>query len=278
MLLDVLDEHLLHSVRSALAEDIGTGDITAALIPADLQAQATVISREQAIVCGMAWCNAVFAELDSHIETDWRVRDGDAVAAGQTLCTLSGPARALLSGERTALNYLQTLSATATLARRYADAVADLPTLILDTRKTIPGLRSAQKYAVRIGGCTNHRHGLYDAYLIKENHIAAAGSIRAAVTRARSNNPTVMLEVEVENATQLQEALDAGADRLLLDNHSISALKTAVSTVAGRVELEASGNVTLDNVRDIALTGVDYISTGSLTKDIKAIDLSMIFD
>lgn len=278
MLLDVLDEQLLHSVRSALAEDIGTGDITAALIPADLQAQATVISREQAIVCGMAWCNAVFAELDSHIEIDWQVRDGDAVAAGQTLCMLSGPARALLSGERTALNYLQTLSATATLARRYADAVADLPTRILDTRKTIPGLRSAQKYAVRIGGCTNHRNGLYDAYLIKENHIAAAGSISAAVTRARSQNSTVMLEVEVENATQLQEALDAGADRLLLDNHSISALKTAVSTVAGRVELEASGNVTLDNVRDIALTGVDYISTGSLTKDIKAIDLSMIFD
>lgn len=277
MLLDVLDEQLLHAVRGALAEDIGAGDITAELLPADLQAQATVISREQAVVCGMAWFNAVFAELDSSIRIDWQVRDGVAVTAGQTLCTLHGPARALLSGERTALNYLQTLSATATLARRYADAVTDLPTRILDTRKTIPGLRSAQKYAVRIGGCTNHRHGLYDAYLIKENHIAAAGSITAAVSRARNNNPAVLLEVEVENEAQLYEALAAGADRLLLDNHSISALKNAVTTVAGRVELEASGNVTLDNVRDIALTGVDYISTGSLTKNIEAIDLSMIF-
>ena len=278
MLLDVLDEQLLHTVRSALVEDIGSGDISAELIPADRQAQATVTSREQAIVCGMAWFNAVFAELDSTIRIDWHVRDGDAVAAGEALCTLSGPARALLSGERTALNFLQTLSATATLARRYADAVSGLPTRILDTRKTLPGLRSAQKYAVRTGGCTNHRHGLYDAYLIKENHIAAAGSITEAVMQARRNNPAVLLEVEVENETQLEEALSAGADRLLLDNHSLGALKKAVDTVAGRVELEASGNVTLDNVRDIALTGVDFISTGSLTKNIKAIDLSMIFE
>ena len=278
MLLDVLDEQLLHTVRSALVEDIGSGDISAELIPADRQAQATVTSREQAIVCGMAWFNAVFAELDSTIRIDWHVRDGDAVAAGEALCTLCGPARALLSGERTALNFLQTLSATATLARRYADAVSGLRTRILDTRKTLPGLRSAQKYAVRTGGCTNHRHGLYDAYLIKENHIAAAGSITEAVTRARRNNPAVLLEVEVENETQLEEALQAGADRLLLDNHSLSALKKAVDTVAGRVELEASGNATLDNVRDIALTGVDFISTGSLTKNIKAIDLSMIFE
>jgi nicotinate-nucleotide pyrophosphorylase (carboxylating) len=278
MLLDVLDEQLLHTVRSALVEDIGSGDISAELIPADRQAQATVTSREQAIVCGMAWFNAVFAELDSTIRIDWHVRDGDAVAAGEALCTLCGPARALLSGERTALNFLQTLSATATLARRYADAVSGLPTRILDTRKTLPGLRSAQKYAVRTGGCTNHRHGLYDAYLIKENHIAAAGSITEAVMQARRNNPAVLLEVEVENETQLEEALSAGADRLLLDNHSLGALKKAVDTVAGRVELEASGNVTLDNVRDIALTGVDFISTGSLTKNIKAIDLSMIFE
>lgn len=278
MLLDVLDEQLLHTVRSALVEDIGSGDISAELIPADRQAQATVTSREQAIVCGMAWFNAVFAELDSTIRIDWHVRDGDAVAAGEALCTLSGPARTLLSGERTALNFLQTLSATATLARRYADTVSDLPTRILDTRKTLPGLRSAQKYAVRTGGCSNHRHGLYDAYLIKENHIAAAGSITKAVKRARRNNPAVLLEVEVENQTQLEEALQAGADRLLLDNHTLGALKKAVDTVAGRVELEASGNVTLDNVRDIALTGVDFISTGSLTKNIKAIDLSMIFE
>ncbi len=277
MLLDVLDEELLHTVHFALAEDIGDGDITAALIPEHQTAQATVISREPAIVCGMAWFNAVFEELDSRIETDWLVRDGDAVTASQLLCKLSGPARPLLSGERTALNFLQTLSATATLSRRYADAVADLPVRILDTRKTIPGLRNAQKYAVRVGGCDNHRNGLYDAILIKENHIAATGSITRAVTQAHAENPGILVEVEVENESQLLQALDAGADRLLLDNHSIPELKHAVKTVAGRAELEASGGVTLNNLREIALTGVDYISTGSLTKDIKAIDLSMIF-
>lgn len=278
MLLDVLDEDLLHTVRIALTEDIGTGDITAALIPEQQMAQATVISREPAIVCGMAWFNAVFGELDSRIKTDWLVRDGDAVDGDQALCTLSGPARSLLSGERTALNFLQTLSATATLSRQYAETVADLPVRILDTRKTIPGLRNAQKYAVRIGGCDNHRNGLYDGILIKENHIAAAGSINRAVKQARADNPGMPVEVEVENESQLLQALDAGADRLLLDNHSVSELRAAVKTVAGRAGLEASGGVTLDNLRDIALTGVDYISTGSLTKDIKAIDLSMIFD
>lgn len=278
MLLDVLDEELLHTVRIALAEDIGSGDITAALIPEQQTAQATVISREAAIVCGMAWFNAVFEELDSRIRIDWLVQDGDQVHSDQPLCKLSGPARALLSGERTALNFLQTLSATATLSRRYAEAVADLPVMILDTRKTIPGLRNAQKYAVRIGGCDNHRSGLYDGILIKENHIAAAGSIKRAVTQARAGNPGMPLEVEVENSSQLLLALDAGADRLLLDNHSVAELGTAVRTVAGRAGLEASGGVTLDNIREIALTGVDYISTGSLTKDIKAIDLSMIFN
>ncbi len=278
MLLDVLDEELLHTVRIALAEDIGSGDITAALIPEQQTAQATVISREAAIVCGMAWFNAVFEELDSRIRIDWLVQDGDQVHSDQPLCKLSGPARALLSGERTALNFLQTLSATATLSRRYAEAVADLPVMILDTRKTIPGLRNAQKYAVRIGGCDNHRSGLYDGILIKENHIAAAGSIKRAVTQARAGNPGMPLEVEVENASQLLQALDAGADRLLLDNHSVAELGAAVKTVAGRAGLEASGGVTLDNIREIALTGVDYISTGSLTKDIKAIDLSMIFN
>ncbi len=278
MLLDVLDEELLHTVRIALAEDIGSGDITAALIPEQQTAQATVISRETAIVCGMAWFNTVFEELDSRIRIDWLVQDGDQVHSDQPLCKLSGPARALLSGERTALNFLQTLSATATLSRRYAEAVADLPVMILDTRKTIPGLRNAQKYAVRIGGCDNHRSGLYDGILIKENHIAAAGSIKRAVTQARAGNPGMPLEVEVENSSQLLLALDAGADRLLLDNHSVAELGTAVRTVAGRAGLEASGGVTLDNIREIALTGVDYISTGSLTKDIKAIDLSMIFN
>ena len=278
MLLDVLDEELLHTVQIALAEDIGKGDITAALIPEHQTAQATVMSREPAIVCGMAWFNAVFEDLDSRVETYWLVHDGDAVDANQILCKLSGPARALLSGERTALNFLQTLSATATLSRRYADTVADLPVRILDTRKTIPGLRTAQKYAVRVGGCNNHRSGLYDGILIKENHIAAAGSIHHAVTQARAENPGMLIEVEVENESQLLQALAAAADRLLLDNHSLPELKHAVETVAGRAELEASGGVTLDKLREIALTGVDYISTGSLTKDIKAIDLSMIFN
>ena len=277
MLLDVLDEDLLHTVRIALAEDIGSGDITAVLVPEHQTAQATVISREPAIVCGMAWFNAVFSELDSRVDIDWLVRDGDAVHSDQALCKLSGPARALLSGERTALNFLQTLSATATLSHRYAETVADLPVRILDTRKTIPGLRNAQKYAVRIGGCDNHRAGLYDGILIKENHIAAAGSIDSAVKQVRADNPNMPVEVEVENGTQLLQALEAGAERLLLDNHSLPELTAAVKTVAGRAGLEASGGVTLDNIREIALTGVDYISTGSLTKDIKAIDLSMIF-
>ena len=277
MLLDVLDEGLLHTVRIALAEDIGSGDITAVLVPEHQTAQATVISREPAIVCGMAWFNAVFSELDSRVDIDWLVRDGDAVHSDQVLCKLSGPARALLSGERTALNFLQTLSATATLSHRYAETVADLPVRILDTRKTIPGLRNAQKYAVRIGGCDNHRAGLYDGILIKENHIAAAGSIDSAVKQVRADNPNIPVEVEVENGTQLLQALEAGAERLLLDNHSLPELTAAVKTVAGRAGLEASGGVTLDNIREIALTGVDYISTGSLTKDIKAIDLSMIF-
>jgi nicotinate-nucleotide pyrophosphorylase (carboxylating) len=278
MLLDVLDGDLLHTVRLALAEDIGSGDITAALVPESTTAQATVISRESAIVCGMAWFNAVFAELDSRVVIDWLVRDGDAVHNDQPLCKLSGPARSMLSGERTALNFLQTLSATATQSHHYAESVADLPVRILDTRKTIPGLRNAQKYAVRIGGCDNHRSGLYDGILIKENHIAATGSINNAVTQARTDNPGMLVEVEVENETQLLQALDAGADRLLLDNHSIPELTAAVKTAAGRAGLEASGGVTLGNVRDIALTGVNYISTGNLTKDIKAIDLSMIFN
>jgi nicotinate-nucleotide pyrophosphorylase (carboxylating) len=278
MLLDVLDEELLHTVQIALAEDIGSGDITAALVPEHLSTRATVISRESAIVCGMAWFNAVFAELDCRITVEWLVHDGDAIQRDQPLCRLSGPARPLLSGERTALNFLQTLSATATVSRRYAESVADLPVRILDTRKTIPGLRNAQKYAVRVGGCHNHRSGLYDGILIKENHIAAAGSISRAVTQARAGNPGMPVEIEIENASQLLQALDAGADRLLLDNHSIPELSAAVKTVDGRAKLEASGGITLKNVREVALTGVDYISTGSLTKDIKAIDLSMLFE
>jgi len=278
MLLDVLDADLLHTVRAALDEDIGSGDITAALVPQDQTAIATVICRETAVVCGQAWFNAVFAELDSRISVTWLVQDGDIVRDKQTLCTLSGPARPLLTGERTALNFLQTLSATATRAQHYAETITDLPTRILDTRKTIPGLRHAQKYAVRVGGCNNHRSGLYDGILIKENHIAAAGSINKAVRNARTANPDVMVEVEVEDDAQIQQALAAGADRLLLDNFTLAALTAAVQTVASRAELEASGGITLENLRETARTGVDFISIGTLTKDIHAIDLSMIFD
>jgi nicotinate-nucleotide pyrophosphorylase (carboxylating) len=277
MLLEVLDETLLHTVRTALAEDIGSGDITAALIPADRMADATVVCREPAILCGMAWFNAVFAELDTDIDINWEARDGDAIQAGQQLCSLSGPAATILSGERTALNFLQTLSGTASRARRYADAVTGVPVRILDTRKTIPGLRQAQKYAVRTGGCHNHRMGLYDGILIKENHIAAAGSIERAVQAARAGNPGVAVEVEVENREQIMEAVAAGADRLLLDNFTTAELREAVNLVAGRCALEASGGITLDNIREVAITGVDYISTGGLTKDLHAIDLSMRF-
>ena len=256
MLLEKLDENLLHSVREALAEDIGSGDITARLIPVETTATATVISREPAILCGMGWFNAVFAELDSSIRISWETHDGNPVDRDQVLCTLTGPARPLLAGERTALNFLQTLSATATLARRYADTIADLPVKILDTRKTIPGLRQAQKYAVRTGGCHNHRTGLYDGILIKENHITAAGSIAQAVMNARGVNPGMPVEVEVENMPQIMAALEAGAERLLLDNFSLEALDEAVRRVAGRAELEASGGIDIDNVREIALTGV----------------------
>jgi len=278
MLLEVLDEDLLHTVRAALDEDIGSGDITAALVPQDQTAIATVICRETAVVCGQAWFNAVFAELDSRISISWLVRDGDTVRDNETLCTLSGPARPLLTGERTALNFLQTLSATATRAHRYAETIADLPVRVLDTRKTIPGLRRAQKYAIRVGGCDNHRSGLYDGILIKENHIAAAGSISKAVMNARKANLNVMVEVEVENDDQIQQALAAGADRLLLDNFSLPALTAAVQAVAGRAELEASGGISLENLRETARTGVDFISIGALTKDIHAVDLSMTFD
>ena len=278
MLLEVLDEPLLHTVRTALAEDIGSGDITAALIPPEQIAHAVVICREPAVLCGMAWFNAVFAELDTAITIDWQARDGERLEENQPLCTLSGSARHILSGERTALNFLQTLSGTATLARRYADAVSDLPVRILDTRKTIPGLRLAQKYAVRVGGCDNHRIGLYDGILIKENHIAAAGSLHEAVLLARRANPATPVEVEVETTEQITAAIAAGADRLLLDNFSTAALSAAVQQVAGRAQLEASGGITLENLRDTALTGVDFISTGTLTKNLQSIDLSMRFN
>jgi nicotinate-nucleotide pyrophosphorylase (carboxylating) len=277
MLLEVLEGPMLRSVRDALSEDIGTGDITAALIPENEVATATVISREAAILCGMAWFNAVFAELDTGITINWTTREGNAIRAGQILCTLHGPAAHILTGERTALNFLQTLSGTATLARRYAEAVTGLAVEVLDTRKTIPGLRHAQKYAVRVGGCHNHRMGLYDGILIKENHIASAGSIERAVHAARQASPGLPVEVEVEDERQITEAMAAGADILLLDNFTTAALINAVRLVNGRAKLEASGGVTLENIRDIARTGVDYISIGALTKNLHAIDLSMRF-
>ena len=278
MLLEVLDEALLHTVREALTEDIGTGDVTASLIPENRQARAHVLSREPAILCGMAWFDAVFAELDSHITIDWQARDGAHIAPDQIVCTLAGPARSILTGERTALNFLQTLSGTASTARRYADVVADLPVKILDTRKTLPGLRVAQKYAVRIGGCHNHRMGLYDAILIKENHISTAGSIQRAVETARAGNPNLAIEIEVVNESQIKESLDAGVDRLLLDNFTIEALGNAVSLVAGQAELEASGGISLENLRAVATTGIDFISIGALTKNLQATDYSMIFN
>lgn len=268
---------LSETVVRALAEDIGGGDLTAALVPATAQARATVVSREVAVVCGMAWFNEVFAQVEPRVTVDWRVRDGDRVEPGALLCALHGPARGLLTGERTALNFLQTLSGTATRARRYAEAVTGTGVKVLDTRKTLPGLRGAQKYAVRCGGCYNHRMGLYDAVLIKENHIAAAGSIAEAVAAARRLSPGKPVEVEVEDLDELQQALAAQADIVLLDNFTLVTLARAVSLTAGRAKLEASGGINLDTVRAVAETGVDYISAGDITKDVRAVDLSMRF-
>ncbi|MFI3189929.1 nicotinate-nucleotide diphosphorylase (carboxylating) [Crenothrix sp. D3] len=257
-----------------LAEDLGTGDITAAIIPETTHAQAEVITREDMVLCGQAWFDAVFNTLNPYIKIDWQVQEGDNVAKNTLLCKLQGSARALLTGERTALNLLQTLSATATIARQYADAVQGTHCKVLDTRKTIPALRDAQKYAVKCGGCYNHRIGLYDGVLIKENHIMAAGSIANAVQTARQLS-TVAVEVEVESLPQLQEALAAKPDRIMLDNFNLEDLRTAVAITAGSVELEASGNIDLTTIRSIAETGVDFISIGALTKHIQAIDLSM---
>ena len=265
------------AVALALAEDIGSGDLTAALIPETATAEATVMSREDAVLCGTAWFDAVFRQLDPQIVTDWQATDGARIAPEQLLCTVQGPARALLTGERTALNFLQLLSGTASLARRYADAVAGTGATILDTRKTLPGLRHAQKYAVRCGGCANHRIGLFDAVLIKENHILAAGSIAAAIHTARRLHPGVKVEIEVENLSELAEARAANPDIVMLDNFDLATMREAVRITAGAVKLEASGNVNFATVRPIAETGVDYISIGGLTKDVRAVDLSMRF-
>lgn len=274
----MIDQNQLKAdVARALAEDVGSGDLTADLLPADRIGQARVIVREPAVVCGQAWFDEVFRQVDPRVTVEWLVKDGDTVAADQLLCQLEGPVRALFTGERSALNFLQLLSGTATVARRYADAVAGTKTRILDTRKTVPGLRLAQKYAVRCGGASNHRIGLYDAILIKENHIYAAGSITKALEEARRLHPNVPTEIEVETLEQLEEALQAGAKQILLDNFSLDDLRQAVALTAGRATLEASGNMELDRLRAVAETGVDFISVGALTKHVRAIDLSMRF-
>lgn len=262
-------------VRRALAEDIGSGDVTADLLPASAQARARVITREAAVLCGRAWFDQCFRQLDPAVRIEWLAAEGERVAAGALLCRIEGTARALVSAERTALNFLQTLSGTATTTAAYVDAARGTRTTILDTRKTLPGLRLAQKYAVRVGGGSNHRIGLFDAVLVKENHIAACGSIAAAVERARTLHPGVLVETEVENFPELREALEAGADRIMLDEFELHELAQAVAEVGGRVPLEVSGSVALERVRAIAETGVDFVSIGALTKHVRAIDLSM---
>jgi len=266
---------VLRDVERALAEDIGGGDVTADLVSADAHASARVITREAAVIAGSAWFDACFRQLDPDVSIEWRCADGVHVAANNVLCTVRGRARALLSAERCALNFLQSLSGTATTAAQYAAAVRGTHAVILDTRKTIPGLRHAQKYAVRCGGAGNHRIGLFDAILIKENHITAAGSLGGAVRAARAAHPRLLLEVEVENFDELRAALAAGVDRIMLDEFALDDIRRAVSEVGGRVPLEVSGGVSLERVRELAETGVDFISVGALTKHVRAIDLSM---
>ena len=277
----LLQQHIITSVHDALAEDIGDGDLTAALVPADQQARATVIVRDDAVICGLPWFSEAFSQLSGEITIDFLVNEGEQVTAGSTVCELEGPARAILTGERTALNFLQTLSATATTANVFAAAVGNTDATILDTRKTIPGLRLAQKYAVATGGAANHRTGLYDGILIKENHIAASGGISNAVTIALEQANGVLVEVEVENLEEAQAAIDAGAHRLLLDNFSLADMHAAVTMrdqSNKKITLEASGGVNLTTVKEIAETGVDFISIGALTKNIRATDLSMRFE
>ena len=268
-------------VAAALAEDVGAGDLTASLIDADAVVGAQIIARESLVLCGEEWVNEVFRQVDERVIIDWYIGDGGHAEDGDIICKLVGPARAMLTGERTALNFLQTLSSTATTTAAYVNAIAGTGARVLDTRKTLPGLRLAQKYAVTCGGGMNHRVGLFDAILIKENHIRSAGSIRAALKSAQQDHAGVLIEVEVESHDELLEALDAGATRVLLDNFSLDDLGKAVATNQGygyvAAELEASGNVTLDTIRPLAETGVDYISIGALTKNVRAADLSMLF-
>ena len=262
-------------VEGAFAEDIGAGDATAELLPANATASAALTCREEAVMAGIDWFNACFRQLDPQVQIEWTVRDGDRVAAGSVICRLRGKARALVTAERSALNFLQLLSGTATATAAHVAAVAGTEVRVLDTRKTVPGLRLAQKYAVRCGGGHNHRVGLYDAILVKENHIIAAGSIKAAAEAARRLHPKLLLEIEVENLDELQQALDAGADRIMLDNFTLPLMREAVSIAKGRAELEISGNVDLSTIGEYASTGVDFISVGALTKHVRAVDLSL---
>ena len=276
---EMLREAIASSVKIALAEDIGNGDYTASLLPEDQLATAIIISREKAVLCGIPWVEACFRQLSHDVAIDWKVTEGETVQPNQQLCEIRGNARALLTAERCALNFLQTLSATATMTRRYVDAIQGTSAQIYDTRKTLPGLRLAQKYAVTVGGGQNQRIGLYDGILIKENHIAAAGSIEAALDAANAvaAQHRIPVQIEVENLAQLESALDCGARLILLDNFSLQDLRDAVKLGNRRAALEASGGITLENVREIAMTGVDRISIGSITKNLTAVDLSMRF-
>lgn len=277
--LSLYQDDIIVAVTAAIKEDIGNGDITAQLIPETQQAHARIISRDKAVIAGQAWVNEVFRQIDANVEVIWKIKEGDLVEPNQSLFELKGNARSLLTGERCALNFLQSLSGTATLCRHYADIVAGTTVKLLDTRKTIPGLRIAQKYAVTVGGCYNHRIGLYDAFLIKENHIMAAGNISNAVKQAHTIAPGKHVEVEVETMSQLDEAIEAGAGTIMLDNFTpeemIAAVQHTRAKTNGKVKLEASGGITTDSLRHYAETGVDFISIGALTKDCTAVDLSM---
>ncbi len=274
----LLEQSIQINIQQALQEDIGTGDITALLTPEDEQATATIISREDMILAGQPWVNSLIQTYDPQVEVIWLKNDGDRVQANEAFLKLAGSARSLLTVERPALNFIQTLSAVATKVADYVQRLNGLKTKLLDTRKTLPGLRIAQKYAVAVGGGQNHRLGLFDAFLIKENHIMAAGGIAQAIAKAHNIAPGKPVEVEVETWDELNQALNAGADIVMLDNFSTQQMQDAVQHVAGRCKLEASGNITLENLREVASTGVDYISMGALTKDIKAVDLSMRFN
>ena len=271
-----LPNDIKETIRIALAEDLGDGDITSELIPASKTIEAIVLSREAAVVCGVDWVNEVFAQIDSNVSIDWSVEEGILVNAGTELLKLRGSARSILSGERTALNFLQTLSATASQTRYFIDLLAETSVTLLDTRKTLPGLRSAQKYAVKIGGGTNHRLGLFDAFLIKENHIDACGGIPKAIAAARALHPEKTVEIEVQNLPDFIQAIEAEPDIIMLDNFSIDCMKEAVALNQGRCKLEASGGIQQDQLVNIAETGVNYISIGGLTKNCQAIDLTML--